>query len=86
LNDGFVGRIAGIDVFENANIAIDADDDSVGAVFHPASIGLAMKSDLKIETQRDASIRGTEIVASMTVGQAIVKNDFGVKITVDSAF
>ena len=86
LNDGFVGRIAGIDVFENANIAIDGDDDSVGAVFHPASIGLIMKSDIKIENQRNASLRGTEIVASMTVGQAIVKNDFGVKITVDSAF
>jgi len=84
-NDGFIGRIAGIDVFENANIAIDGSDDSVGAVFHPASIGLAMKSDVKIETQRDASIRGTEIVASMTVGSAIVKNNFGVKITVDSA-
>jgi len=85
MRDGFVGRVAGIDVYENANIAIDGDDDSVGAVFHPASIGLAMKSDLKIETQRDASIRGTEIVASMTVGQGIVKNDYGVKVTVDSA-
>lgn len=85
MRDGFIGRVAGIDVYENANIAIDGDDDSVGAVFHPASIGLAMKSDLKIETQRDASIRGTEIVASMTVGQGIVKNDYGVKVTVDSA-
>ena len=86
MRDGFVGRVAGIDVYENANLAIDQYDDSVGAVFHPASIGLAMKSDLKIETQRDASIRGTEIVASMTVGQGIVKNDYGVKVTVDSAF
>jgi len=85
MRDGFVGRVAGIDVYENANLAIDQYDDSVGAVFHPASIGLAMKSDLKIETQRDASIRGTEIVASMTVGQGIVKNDYGVKVTVDSA-
>jgi len=85
MRDGFVGRVAGIDVYENANLAIDGDDDSVGAVFHPASIGLAMKSDLKIETQRDASIRGTEIVASMTVGQGIVKNNYGVKVTVDSA-
>ena len=85
MRDGFVGRVAGIDVYENANLAIDVNDDSVGAVFHPASIGLAMKSDLKIETQRDASIRGTEIVASMTIGQGIVKNNYGVKVTVDSA-
>lgn len=85
MKDGFVGRVAGIDVYENANIAIDGSDDSIGAVFHPSSIGLAMKSDMKIETQRDASIRGTEIVASMTVGQAVVKSTYGVKITVDSA-
>ena len=86
MRDGFIGRVAGIDVYENANLAIDVNDDSVGAVFHPASIGLAMKSGLTIESQRDASIRGTEIVASMTVGQGIVKNDYGVKVTVDSAF
>ena len=84
MRDGFIGKVAGIEVYENANIAIDGSDDSVGAVFHPSSIGLAMKSDLKIETQRDASIRGTEIVASMTVGQAVVKTNYGVKETVDS--
>ena len=85
MRDGFIGKVAGIEVYENANIAIDGSDDSVGAVFHPSSIGLAMKADLKIETQRDASIRGTEIVASMTIGQGIVKNNYGVKVTVDSA-
>ena len=84
MRDGFIGKVAGIEVYENANIAIDGSDDSVGAVFHPSSIGLAMKADLKIETQRDASIRGTEIVATMTVGQAVVKTNYGVKVTVDS--
>jgi hypothetical protein len=84
MRDGFIGKVAGIEVYENANIAIDQYDDSIGAVFHPSSIGLAMKADLKIETQRDASIRGTEIVASMTVGQAVVKTTYGVAVTVDS--
>ena len=84
MRDGFIGKVAGIEVYENANIAIDGSDDSVGAVFHPSSIGLAMKADLKIETQRDASIRGTEIVATMTVGQALVKTNYGVTVTVDS--
>ena len=35
LRNGYVGRIAGIDVFENANISIDQYDDSIGGVFHP---------------------------------------------------
>ena len=86
LRNGYIGRIAGIDVFENANLTIDGSDDSVGGVFHPASIGLAMKEDFKVETQRDASLRATEIVASIVYGKAVVKESFGVAITTDAAF
>ena len=86
LRNGYIGRIAGIDVFENANLSIDASDDSIGGVFHPASIGLAMKEDFKVETQRDASLRATEIVASIVYGKAVVKESFGVAITTDAAF
>jgi len=86
LMDGYIGRIAGIDVFENANLAIDASDDSVGAVFHPSSVGLAMKADVKLESQRDASLRASEIVATMTYGTGIIKSNYGVAVTVDSAF
>jgi len=85
LRNGFVGTVAGVQIFENSNIAIDAYDDSIGAVFHPASLGLAMKADFSVETQRDASLRATEIVATMTKGEAVVKSDYGVKITSDSA-
>lgn len=81
LRNGYIGRIAGIDVFENANLAIDGSDDSIGGVFHPASIGLAMKEDFKVETQRDASLRATEIVASIVYGKAVVKESFGAAIT-----
>jgi N4-gp56 family major capsid protein len=86
LRNGYVGRVAGIDIFENANISIDQYDDSIGGVFHPVSLGLAMKADFKIETQRDASLRGTEIVATVTYGKGVVKSDYGVKLTSDSAF
>jgi len=86
LRNGYIGRIAGIDVFENANLSIDGSDDSVGGVFHPQSIGLAMKEDFKVETQRDASLRATEIVASIVYGKAVVKESFGVAVTTDAAF
>jgi hypothetical protein len=86
LRNGYIGRIAGIDVFENANLSIDGSDDSIGGVFHPASIGLAMKEDFKVETQRDASLRATEIVASIVYGKAVVKESFGAAITTDAAF
>ena len=85
LRNGYIGRLAGIDIFENANISIDAYDDSFGAVFHPMSIGLALKEDFKVETQRDASLRATEIVASITVGSGILKDTYGVTVKVDTA-
>jgi len=86
LMDGYIGRIAGIDVFENANLVVDAYDDSVGGVFHPSSIGLAMKADFKLESQRDASLRASEIVATMTYGTGVIKSNYGVAVTVDTAF
>ena len=81
---GFVGNIFGIDVYENANISISSAGDCVGGVFHPISLGLAMKMDFKIETQRDASLRATEIVGTMTYGQGIVKDNYGCQVTVDA--
>lgn len=85
LLNGYIGRLAGIDIFENANIAIDASDDSFGGVFHPMSIGLALKEDFKVETQRDASLRGTEIVASITYGVGVLKDTYGVTVLTDTA-
>ncbi len=64
----------------------DGSDDAVRGVFHPQSLGLAMKSDFKIETQRDASLRATEIVGSVTYGTGIVKDDFGCQVVTDMAF
>ena len=86
LTNGYVGRVAGIDIFENANIAINANDDSAGGVFHPIALGLALKEDFKVETQRDASLRGTEIVASICYGTGVIKNNYGVRVISDSAF
>ena len=85
LRNGYIGRLAGIDIFENANISIDAYDDSFGGVFHPQSIGLALKEDFKVETQRDASLRATEIVASITYGVGVLKDTFGVTVKTDTA-
>ena len=85
LRNGYVGTVFGIDLFENANIAPDASDDITGGVFHPQSLGLAMKSDFKIETQRDASLRATEIVGTVTYGTGVIKSDFGCAVIVDGA-
>ena len=81
----FVGRIGGVDIYESASIDIDGSDDAVGAMFHPAALGLALKRDIRIALQRDESLRGFEVVASAAWGVGIIDNVKGVKIVGDSA-
>lgn len=81
----FVGRIGGVDIYESASIDIDGSDDAVGAMFHPAALGLALKRDIRIALQRDESLRGFEVVASAAWGAAIIDNTKGVKIVGDAA-
>ena len=72
LRSGFVGRIAGIPVFESANIT--AGD---GGVFHRDALGLALMQDISIETERDASLRGTELVATAVYGHGELVDAWG---------
>ena len=84
MRNGYVGTIAGINVYESANIAIDGAGDSVGAVFAPEAIAIAIKKDFGIETQRDASLRAFELNATAVYGVGELDDSFGVKMTFDS--
>ena len=84
MRNGYVGTIAGINVYESANIAIDGSGDSIGAVFAPEAIAIAIKKDFGIETQRDASLRAFELNATATYGVGELDDSFGVKMTFDS--
>ena len=81
---GFVGQIAGIQIFESSNVAVDGTDDSIGGVFSQDALGVAMMQDLKIESQRDASLRADEIVATAVYGVGELHDSYGVKLTADS--
>ena len=84
MRTGFVGNVAGIQIFETSNIAVDGSDDSIGGVFSQDALGLAMMQDLKMETQRDASLRADEIVATAVFGVGELHDSYGVKITADT--
>jgi len=45
---GFVGQIAGIQIFESSNVAVDGSDDSIGGVFSQDALGLAMIKTLRL--------------------------------------
>ena len=83
--NGYVGTIAGIDIYESANVAVDGNDDAVAAVFAPEALAIAMKRDFGIESQRDASLRAFELNATAAYGVAELDDSFGVKITADAA-
>jgi N4-gp56 family major capsid protein len=84
MRSGYVGQIAGIQIFESSNVAVDGSDDSIGGVFSMDALGLAMMQDLKIEAQRDASMRADEIVATAVYGVGELHDTYGVKLTADS--
>tara|TARA_R110000803_G_scaffold36946_4_gene79572 strand:+ start:978 stop:1811 length:834 start_codon:yes stop_codon:yes gene_type:complete len=85
MRNGYVGTIAGINVYESANIAIDASDDAVGAVFAPEALAMAIKRDFNMAPQRDESLRAWELNATAVYGVAELDDSYGVKITSDAA-
>lgn len=84
MRNGYVGTIAGIDVFESANITVDALGDAKGAVFAPEALALAMKRDFRIEPQRDASNRAWELNATAIYGVGELDDSYGVEMYFDA--
>lgn len=84
MRTGLVGNLGGIPVYESAAIT-SASGVSKGAVFHRDAIGLAVGDDIKIETQRDASARATELVGSATYGVAQLQETYGAEMNFETS-
>ena len=91
LRSALVGSIAGVPIFETSNMTDSSGNDPAttgdfkGAVFHPDALGLAMMQDLKIEVQRDASLRADEIVATAVYGVGELNDTNGCEVEADSS-
>ena len=84
--EGYVGQLAGIPIFESANIDyVTNAGDYPGAVFHRDALGLAMVGDINIETQRRASYLGTDVVASVSYGVGELYDAYGRYLKMDSS-
>ena len=84
MRNGFVGRIAGIDIYESANVTVDGSGDAKGGIFNAEALCMAMKKDFTIETQRDASLRATELNATAVYGVSELEDTFGVEMYFDA--
>jgi hypothetical protein len=70
---GAVGTLYGVLIFETNNVrtaTVSSSTTYAGAVMHPSAIGLGVKGAMPmLEAQRDASKRGTELVATGVWGE-----------------
>ena len=83
--NGMVGRFMGVPIYITANVVNNGTaGDYVGAVFHRDALGIAMLQDIKLEAQRDASLRADELVATAVYGVGELYDAYGVGIVADS--
>ena len=84
---GYVGMLAGVPVYETSNFATAnaTDGDYIGGVFHRDALGLAIMQDIKIEAQRNALLRGDDLVATAMYGTGKLYEAYGVAMAFDSS-
>jgi len=85
LRSGYIGKIFGVDIFESPTVTGASSGAYIGAVMHQDALAFCLKKDITIETQRDASLRATEIVASMSYAVGELFDLHGVMITTDAS-
>ena len=86
LRSGYVGTLAGMRVFETSNMSNTGNaGDYKGAAFHRDALAMAEMQGLKVETQRDASLRADEIVATAVYGVGEIHDSYGVELHFDSS-
>jgi len=80
MREGYVGRIAGIDIYESSNVAEDSATSVVNGVFSRDALGLAIGQDIQIATQRDESKRALEVVCTAVIGVSELMDTYGVQV------
>ena len=86
LRNGFMGMLGGVPVYQSSLVeSITSAGDYACGVFHKDSLGLAMMQDIKIETQRQAGVRGYDIVGSAIYGHGELYDLAGVYALFDSS-
>ena len=84
MRTGYIGTVAGVNIYESANITVDGSGDAKGAVFAPEAVAIAMKRDFNIETERNASLRAFELNATAIYGVGELDDSYGVEMYFDA--
>ena len=83
LSNFYIGQIAGVQIYESALVATDGSVSTaaVNAVFAPQALAHSMRGSIRLETQRQAAYRATDLVLTAVSGAAVIQPTFGVKLT-----
>ena len=79
----FIGSISGVQIFESSLVDSDTTELATCGVFAPSAIGVAVRGDVEMETQRDAKNSATDMVMRMTMGASAIQPTHGVKLLVE---
>jgi N4-gp56 family major capsid protein len=90
LRNGFMGTLGGVPVYQSSLVgATSASGGSAGdyacGIFHRDALGLAMMQDIRIESQREATKRGFDIVGSAIYGVGELYDNAGIQGIFDSS-
>ena len=86
LTSGVIGSLGGAIILESNNVGKDTNDsvsgtgNFVGCAFTQDAIGYMVKRNIRVESQRDASLRADEIVGSMAYATAELFDEYGVGV------
>ncbi|KKW11264.1 MAG: hypothetical protein UY48_C0022G0012 [Candidatus Gottesmanbacteria bacterium GW2011_GWB1_49_7] len=74
----YVGGVSGVDIFTTANIATGTS--VYGGMFSRNALALDIRRPLRIEPERDASLRGFELNASSVFAYGVWRPQYGIAI------
>ena len=87
LANGLMGTLGGVPVYQSSLVNL-ADGSTAGdygcGIFHRDSIALATMQDIKIESQREATLRGFDIVGSAIYATGELYDGAGIRGSFDS--
>jgi hypothetical protein len=83
--EAYAGDLLGVDIWQTSSvITANAGADRAGAVFAEEAGAWHELRGFRVESQRDASLRATELVASYNLGVIEVLDTFGQSIITDA--
>ena len=85
IEDYWVGKLGGVDVYTDPTIAVDSSDDAKGGVFAKRSIVAINYENPSVRVQRDESLRGVELNYVGVYGQGMYEGTWAYEFYTDAS-